>query len=82
MDAAVLGHLGAAMKSRREALGLSQSELARRAGVAGQLVWRYEHGRAEPSLSLLAKVAEVLSVTIDDLLREAQAAAKKSTEAA
>lgn len=84
MDASERGHLGAAIRSHRETLGLSQAEVARRAGVTGQLVWRYEHGRVEPSVSLLARVAEALGTTIDEILRTARTAevAAKKTEAA
>ena len=50
--------------------GLSQTELARRAGVAQSVVSMYESGRREPSLTTLARLVESagarLSITVDD----------------
>lgn len=53
------------IKQRREAVGMSQSELARQIGVARTSVWRWEVGEAHP---LPMAERELLRV-----LREAEA---------
>lgn len=50
------------VKARREAMGLSQSELARRIGVAPQTIQSLESGRTR-NLREVVKAAEVLAVT-------------------
>jgi len=41
---------------RRES-GLSQAELARRAGIQGSVLSAYQHGRRQPSVAALARIA-------------------------
>jgi transcriptional regulator with XRE-family HTH domain len=41
----------------RRASGLSQAELARRAGVQRSVLSAYEHGRRQPSVAALARIA-------------------------
>jgi uncharacterized protein len=43
-------------QSRRRS-GLSQAELARRAGLARSVVNSYEHGRRQPGVDALARIA-------------------------
>ena len=43
-------------QSRRRS-GLSQAELARRAGMARSVVNSYEHGRRQPGVDALARIA-------------------------
>jgi transcriptional regulator with XRE-family HTH domain len=57
----------------RERLGLNQSELARRAGLAVAAVWQFEHGDRAPSVRSLSKLAEALGVSTDWLLGRADA---------
>ncbi len=54
--------LGQVLNRRREALGLSQRELARRLGVKASHVGYLETGRRRPSLSLLNRLAGVLGL--------------------
>lgn len=49
---------GALIRSRRLRAGLSQSELARRAGVAQSVVSAYEADRRDPGLAMLRKLIE------------------------
>jgi len=44
------------VRQAREASGLSQAELARRAGVAQPVISAYERGHREPSVPMLAKL--------------------------
>jgi transcriptional regulator with XRE-family HTH domain len=41
---------------RRQA-GITQAELARRSGMAGSVLSAYEHGRRQPSVAALARIA-------------------------
>ncbi len=60
--------LGQVLKTRREALGLSQRELARRLDVKGSHVGYLETGRRRPSLPLLNRLAGVLGLEREPLL--------------
>jgi predicted nucleotidyltransferase/DNA-binding XRE family transcriptional regulator len=46
------------IRTARRSAGLSQCELARRAGVAQPVVSAYENGRREPGLAMLSKLIE------------------------
>lgn len=41
----------------RRSSGLSQAELARRAGLDGSVVSAYEHGRRQPAVGALVRIA-------------------------
>ena len=62
--------LGQAVYDRRTELGLSQSELARRAGMTQPQISTIEGGDSTPTLPLLARLAKAmdaaLNVTLDD----------------
>ena len=45
------------IKGIRRASGLSQSELARRAGTQSSVLSAYAHGRRQPSVGALARIA-------------------------
>lgn len=51
--------LGARIREARERVGLGQAEFARQCGVISGTAWRWEAGRAEPSLSMLRTIARV-----------------------
>lgn len=52
----------------RKRHGLSQAELGYRVNVSDKTVRRWENGQAEPSVREIQKLAEVLGVTVKDLL--------------
>lgn len=54
--------LGLALKARRKELGLTQVELAAKAGLRQHYVSQAEHGRL--SLALLLKLAEALELDL------------------
>lgn len=56
------------IKQLRKEKGFTQSQLADLLGVTDKAVSKWEVGEANPDISLLAKIAEVFSVTIDFLL--------------
>lgn len=57
------------IKQLRRKLGLSQSELARRAGIRQGVLSYIENGRTKhPRVDTLAAIAAALGVTIEDLI--------------
>jgi transcriptional regulator with XRE-family HTH domain len=60
--------IGGRIRTRRDALGLTQHELADEVGVTPQHVSRLESDLNAPSLDLLVKLANSLGVTTDFLL--------------
>lgn len=57
------------LKTLRGSMGLSQEKFAERLGITRASVSAYEEGRAEPNLTLLEKIADLASVSIDSLVR-------------
>lgn len=62
-----MGDIGARLRQRREQLGLSLREVARRVGVSPSLVSQIETGKARPSVSTLYALVRVIDVPIDSL---------------
>ena len=60
--------LGKMIKAKRETLGLSQAELARKLFVSRQTVSRWENDARCPDLIMAKKIAIVLGVTLDELI--------------
>jgi transcriptional regulator with XRE-family HTH domain len=58
-------HIGARLKERRLAIGLSQQHLGAAVGIAEQQIQKYEAGRDRISASRLFLLATVLGVTTD-----------------
>lgn len=56
------------LRSLREDRGWTQAELAARAGLCRQAVWRLESGSRRPGLTTLQQLAEALAVSVGDLL--------------
>lgn len=56
------------LKERREALGLSQSELGRRLGIDRQRIIGYEHGIRRADGDMISAFADALNCTTDYLL--------------
>lgn len=55
--------VGERLKKLREERGLTQSQLARQAGVTSGLIGQIEQGKVQPSLKTLERVAEVMGVS-------------------
>ncbi|GAA1187477.1 hypothetical protein GCM10009608_24020 [Pseudonocardia alaniniphila] len=55
------------IRQRRADLGLSQSDLARAAGVDARQIRRYEAGEQQPLLSVAVAIADALGVSISEL---------------
>lgn len=58
----------AAFKGFRKRKGLTQQELADKAGITRGMVAKYETSAAEPSLQTAYKMARALEVNIEDLI--------------
>jgi transcriptional regulator with XRE-family HTH domain len=63
--------LGAAMRSARAGLGLSQQAVARRAGVDRSYYGAIERGEPDVSVELLWRVADALELPLSEILRRA-----------
>lgn len=63
--------LGDHIRSRREAAGLTQEGLARKADLPLGAVQRAELAKHQPRLETLVKIAEALDCTLADLFKEA-----------
>lgn len=58
------------LKEIRENLGLSQAELADKAGISQPYVGAIEAGRKSPTLRTLQKLAAALGISVTDLLKK------------
>ncbi|MDP9863275.1 MULTISPECIES: helix-turn-helix domain-containing protein [Streptosporangium] len=56
--------LGEAVRLRHEQLGLTQSELAERAGLKQPAVARFEAGGTTPTIPMLERLAEALEMRL------------------
>jgi predicted transcriptional regulator len=54
------------LKEKRESLGMTQSELADRAGVSQPLIARIENGDVDPRLSTVSRIVEVFETVEED----------------
>lgn len=52
----------------RKRSGLSQTQLGEKVGVSNKAVSKWENGQAKPGLDIVHKLADVLSVSVDELL--------------
>lgn len=64
--------IGAALRSRRQALGLTMQAVADAAGLSVGFISQAERGLAAPSLNSLADIARVLRVPVAGLLDQTQ----------
>jgi transcriptional regulator with XRE-family HTH domain len=63
--------LGIAIKTRRTLLGISQEELAHRAGLHRTYVSDLERGARNPSIESIAKLASALQISVAKLFEAA-----------
>jgi len=62
-------NLGARLRDVRLQSGMSLREVARRLGVSPSFVSQMENGKSQPSVATLYSMAELLSVSIDELFQ-------------
>lgn len=61
--------IGAIIKKRRVAIKLTQEELAEKLNVTSQAVSRWENEISLPDIALVPRIAELLKISCDDLLK-------------
>ena len=61
---------GAVVRSRRQALGLSQERLADKAGLHRTYVSLLERGQRTPSIYVVRSLADALQTSMTDLIHE------------
>lgn len=66
------GPIGLRISSRRRVAGLSQAELARRAGISASYLNLIERNKRDVGGSLLRRIAEQLSIDVGELSGEAE----------
>jgi transcriptional regulator with XRE-family HTH domain len=66
----LLTAFGQRIKRRREALGWSARELARKAGISASTVVRTEHATGDVWMGMAIKIADALGVTLPELLTD------------
>ena len=62
-----------AVRRRRKARGLSQRNLAAKSGVGYASIARIETGRQDPTVGMLARLAEALGIRVVDFFRAPKA---------
>ena len=55
------------LKTRREAAGITQGDLAKLVGVRRETIVHLENGKYNPSLKLAMDIAKVFCTTVEDL---------------
>ena len=56
------------LKRIRKSKKISQTEIAKVLDVSQRTISHYENGTCEPSLTGLCKIAEIMEVTLDELV--------------
>lgn len=62
------------IKQLRKAKGMTQKDLALKAGVSLQSIHRYEAEDRSPSIDIAIRIAQALGCTVDDLIQEKEPA--------
>ena len=69
MESQALNNLGQIIREKREALGLTQIEVAEKAGLDRNYIGMVERGERNPSYLSLIKIATGLNMTVDQLIK-------------
>ena len=72
-------HVGATIRTRRKALGISQTKLAVRVGLTFQQIQKYECGTNRVSASTLYEIAKALSMPIAEFFDELPITGRQSS---
>lgn len=68
---------GVLLREHRKALGMSQEDVAEKAGVHPTHVGLVERGQRTPSLDVASALAEAVGRSLSDLVREAEHRARR-----
>lgn len=63
-----LRQVGRHVRLEREKAGLTQAQIADAAGMSARAVRELEAGRSNPTLATMVAIADVLSITLDELI--------------
>jgi HTH-type transcriptional regulator/antitoxin HipB len=74
MRARSIRDFAAAVRGRRRDLGMSQADLAARAGVSRKWIYEFEAGKPNAELGLILRVMDVLGIQIELSLEQARGA--------
>jgi transcriptional regulator with XRE-family HTH domain len=80
MENSALQQIGKMIKALRESEGLTQSELAKRAGLTQAAISQFEEGKRVPSTRAIQKIADGLGVSLDTLVSESSASQQDDPE--
>ncbi len=61
-------NFGLNLKRIRKTRHISQKVMAEKLGLAQRTISHYESGSCEPSLTCLCKIADILGVSLDELV--------------
>lgn len=81
-DAALLIALGRQLAAERTAAGLSQRDLAKRAGVSPEAIYRYENGKRDIPMKVLNAIAVALGLRPSQILLAAEERAGRDARSA
>jgi len=62
-------HLGKNLRYLRKQKGLTQSDIAEKLDIKRTMISAYEEGRSEPKLTTLNILADIFSISVDELLK-------------
>ena len=68
MEPPIAAAFGAVLRERREAVGISQEQLADRAGLHRTYISLIERGKRTASIEVVRKVSTALGLTMTDLI--------------
>jgi len=72
--------LGATIACLRKEKGMTQADLAEKMGVTDKAVSKWERDLSCPDIGSVPKLAEILGVSLDELLQSSAAPRKKAAE--
>ena len=67
--ATVVQKFGMKLRKIRKAKGVTQEKLAESAGIDFSYLNRIESGKRNPTLKIIAKIARVLGIRLDELMK-------------
>ena len=67
---AISSHVGVSLRARRRLMGLTLDQVATRAGCSESMLCKIETGKVNPSITLLRRLAEALSINIAALFED------------
>lgn len=60
----LVSEIGKQVKDRRKTLGITQPDLAEMAGISVNTLYKIERAQANPTVSVLEKIADVLGLSL------------------